>query len=222
MLHIEATPVPTQPWRPLGVALVLILAAVGLDLATLPPGASLMREHGGLELASALLYLWAAAVWMTRHGRGGLARDWQVPAVLLMMAAREFDLDKSLTTVGLLKSDLYLTAEAPVWERLLGVAVLSFVVVALVRLARRQGRGFLAGVRKGAPPQLAVFAGLAVAALAKTVDGLGRKLEGFGLALDPSTGARIGSAEEVIELFIPLLFLVAILQGARPAPPTLG
>lgn len=215
MSSADVTSPSTGLWRPLGIALTLILATVGIDLLTLPPGAKLTREHGGLELASALLYLWAAAVWMARQGWQGLARDWQVPAVLLMMSGREFDIDKSLTSVGLLKSDLYLTAEAPVWERLLGVVVLTFAVVTLVRLARRQGRGFLAGVRRGAPAQLAVLTGLLVAVLAKTVDGLGRKLQSFGIALDPAMGAWIGSAEEVIELFVPLLFLAAIVQAAR-------
>ena len=222
MTHARATDSSTALWLPLWIAVGAAAAMVGIDQLLKPPDLALTREHGGLEMASAFLYLWAAAVWVRLHGGRGLRRDWQVPLLLLMMGGRELDLDKSLTSVGLLKSRLYLSAEAPVWERLLGVVVLALLAVALVRLARRQGRGFLARLRSGSGPEVAVLGGLLLAAFAKTVDGLGRKLQGFGIELGAGTARQVGTAEEVLELFVPLLFLAAVLLGARrrrgPAP----
>lgn len=214
MSNTGATSSSAGLW-PLWIALAAVAAIVGIDLISKPPDVRLIREHRGVELASALLYLWTAAVWIALHGRRELVRKWQIPAVLLMMGAREFDLDKSLTSVGLLKSNLYLTAQAPIWERLLAVAVLALTVTVLVRLARHQGRSFLIGLRRGAMVDVAVLTGILLAIFAKTIDGLGRKLQGFGVELDAALANRFRGVEEVAELFVPLLFLLAILITVR-------
>lgn len=197
MTYTEAADTSVRIWLPLWTALAAAAAMIGIDLLTKAPDLKLTREHGGVELASGLLYLWAAVVWVALHGRRELLRNWQIPTVLLMMGGREFDLDKLFTSVGVLKSKLYLTAQAPVWERLLGVAVLAFTLAVLIRLTRHQGRAFLDGLRRGAAAEVALLAGLLLAIFAKTIDGLGRKLQGFGIKLDAATGAWFGSVEEV-------------------------
>lgn len=214
MPETPAAAVATDLWRPFRIAVAAAAAIIGADALVGPPG-RLTREHGGVELASALLYLWAAAVWIGLHGRREALRGWQVPGALLLMSAREFDLDKSLTSVGLLKSRLYLSAEAPAWERLLGLAVIGLILAVVVRLVRHQGRAFLARLRAGGRAEATMLAGLLLAAFAKSIDGIGRKLAGVGLDLGAGTVAAFGGAEEAVELMVPLLFLGAVLLGAH-------
>ena len=203
-----------QAWTAVAIAAALILG----DGLTRSPGEALTREHGGIETASALLYFAAALVWVLNHSAVAFARSWQLPAVLVMMAGRELELDKSLTSVGLLKSNLYLADQTPLWERFLGLAVLAFLVVVVLRLVRFNRPGFLRGLRRGAPAALAVVAAIGTAVFAKTIDGLGRKLEPFGLVLDRSVADRFGAFEEAFELLVPALLLFAVVHSLGRAP----
>jgi hypothetical protein len=202
-------------WAPLWLAMGFAVLLVGLDVVLRPEGARLTREGGGIETASALLYVYAVAVWLRRHSTADWRAFWHIPVILLFAAAREFDLDKTLTSVGILKSNLYLTDQAPVWERLVGLAVLLLLMVAAVQLVRVHGRGFLRGLRAGDSGALAVAAAIGVAGFAKSIDGLARKLRPFDITVDDEFNAVVVMAEEVLELTIPLLLLYAILEATR-------
>ena len=202
-------------WAPFWPAVGFAVLLVGLDVVLRPEGAKLTRENGGIETASALLYVYVAAVWLRRHAPADWRALWHVPVILLLAAAREFDLDKTLTSVGILKSNLYLTDQAPVWERLVGAAVLLLVAVAVVRLVRVHGRRFLRGLADGDTGALAVAVAVATAGFAKSLDGLARKLRPFDVTLDPEFNSRVVMAEEVLELLIPFLLLYAVLDATR-------
>lgn len=204
-------------WAPFWLAVGFAVLMIGLDVALRPEGAKLTREGGGIETASALLYVYVATVWLRRRSPADWRALWHIPVILLFAAAREFDLDKSLTSVGILKSNLYLTDQAPVWERLAGAAVLLLLAVSVVRLVRVHGRSFLRGLAAGDVGALTVAVAVATAGFAKSIDGLARKLRPFDVTLDPGFNARVVMAEEVLELLIPFLLLYAVLDASRSA-----
>ena len=117
--------------------------------------------------------------------------------------------------MGILKSNLYLTDQAPVWERLMGVVVLALLAAAAIRLVRLHGRTFLRGLRAGDSGAWSFAAAIGVAGLAKSIDGLARKLRPFDVTLDPGVDRSVGLVEEMLELAIPLLLLYAVLKATR-------
>lgn len=214
---IRSGDVPVVP-----LALAVTIAAVAVDALTLAPGASLVREHGAIEMASALLYLLVALVWWGQRGSAALRTDWEIPVLLLAMMAREFDLDKALTSVGLFKSSLYLRAGAPLWERLLGAAVIGVLAVAVTRLVLRHGRAMLGGLRRFEAGPLAVLAAVGFVGASKTIDGLARKLRPLGIEVTEAVSAGFEVAEEVMELFVPIMLLLAVRAGAAAGNRVMG
>ncbi|EKF56930.1 hypothetical protein QWE_24088 [Agrobacterium albertimagni AOL15] len=175
----------------------------------------LTREFGAIELASALLYAFSAMLWLwTRTGQMW-RYAWQVPTILLLMMGREIDLDKQITSVGILKSELYLTATAPPFERIFGLLVLAFLIVTIVRLAIVNGPELLAGLKARAlwASSLAIAACLGV--LSKSIDGLSRKLDAFGISIDSQTSTAAAVTEEIMELGIPIMALISIISSIR-------
>lgn len=202
------------PTPPLSTALLLVVTIVAADLLWIARSQSWTRENGGLETATALLYLYAAGCWLRLNPRPVWRRHWHVPLVLALMAGREFDLDVALTSQGLLTSALYFTDRAPVWERLFGAAVVAVLAVILYRLIAFSSRDFVRALKRNALWAQAVLGGIAIAILAISIDGLERKLRPLGVTLPEQAGAFVGAFEEVVEILIPLLFLVAISAAA--------
>lgn len=190
------------------VALVVILG----DLATLPPGEKPTREGGGIETMSMLGYLTAIAVCFWAVPR---APFWPVPTLLFAMALREFDGDKRFTSEGVLSTKI-IFYDTPIWEKVLALGVWALLVVALVTLVRHRLGPLIEGLRRHRPWALAFFTGLLIAAFSKTIDGLGRKLLSFGIEISSAANSNAGTLEELLELFIPVLFIIAILLRTGP------
>lgn len=205
----------TRPWYLLAWALGGTALLIAIDIWSTGFTFDLVRERGAIETSSALLYAFAAITWLwTRPGATWKA-SWQVPAIIFMMMGREFDLDKKLTSVGILRSDLYLTDMASPVERIFGVIVLAFVATAAFRLIALNGRAFLDGLRHRGLWVWALAIGAGFAVLSKLVDGIGRKLAPFGITLDADTSLMMVVLEELLELGIPLMFLVAVIASVR-------
>lgn len=204
-----------HPWHFLlwGLAGALVLFVI--DLAVHGFGLVLLNEAGAIEMASALLYAYAAIVWLWTRPGDSWKQSWQVPTVMLMMMGREFDLDKKLTSVGILKSNLYLTNTAPVMERILGVLVIAFAVTAIIRLLALNGPAFLNGLRQRALWAFSLVVGAGFAVVSKSVDGIARKLAPLGITLNEQTDTFMFVVEELLEFGIPVMFLIAVIGSVR-------
>jgi hypothetical protein len=132
---------------------------------------------------------------------------------MLLMMGREFDLDKKLTSIGVLRSDLYLTDMAPVLDRILGLIALAFVATVAIRLVKMGAKEFVAGLRMRTLWAWSIVGALAFAILSKAVDGIGRKLAPFGITLESGTSLQMVILEELLELGIPLMLLVAVISS---------
>ncbi|RYH04076.1 hypothetical protein EU805_01505 [Salipiger sp. IMCC34102] len=202
---IVDTPATRGPLVSAACFALAALAMVMLDWAMLPTNRSLTREGGAIEVMSMLGYVYAAVVYLR------LAQPvfWPVPALLLFMAGREADADKRFTSEGILSTKILLR-DTPLWEKLLAVGVWVLIVASLILLIRHRGPALLRALRHGAPWALAFAAGLFLAAFSKAIDGLGRKLLTFGIEVAQGVEHNAGLLEELLELLIPLLFLIAI------------
>ena len=194
----------------IGTYLAVAACVIGIDWLTLPAGASLAREGGGIELISMLGYVVAMASYLWT----AWVPLWSVPAVLLFMAARELDLDKVFTSEGILSTKVILH-DTSLWEKLLALGVWALLVATLVSLARHRGLPLLRDLRRGEPWALAFTAGFVVAGASKSIDGLARKLAPLGIEITEATSQGLVTVEETMEMLIPVFFILAALLRAR-------
>ena len=130
--------------------------------------------------------------------------------LLLACAARELDLDKAGFTLGLLKARQYTSPLVPGTEKALGLAIVAALVGAVAFLAWRHGADLIRHVRQGSPAARCIGFGAGLLVFAKTIDGLARKLEPFGITLSRAAGRHGVVLEEVCEAWAPLFWILAI------------
>lgn len=192
---------------------VLATFAVGMIWLMLQPLAAIGRmsaEGAGIETASALGFaLCALAVW-TRAGTSGITRA-LISVLMLTLTSRELDMDKRFFTRGLFKSTQYLKDDVPLAEKLLSGGILLLILGCFLGLLYRERHALRAGLREWHSGIVALGVTAVLAIVAKSLDGIARKLEPFGITVTDSLIVRLEGAEEVMELTIMALLLVAIL-----------
>ena len=208
---VRVPPEGLPAWAAAGMALLLLAGLA--DVVRAAFGEARFSEGGALEMASAAGYVLALAVLAARTPR--LPAAWPTAVLLLAAAARELDLDKRLTDPGLLQSRLY-TGDASLAVKLAGAAVVLAILAAALTLALREGPGWVRGLAAGARRAWWVAGALALAAVSKSLDGLGRKLRPLGIEVPDAIDRAASLCEEVLELGIPLTLILAL------APPRAG
>ena len=187
------------------------LCALSLTLAFLAGwwNVGLVKEGGALELSTVVALCLTTVVLICRDPRLAFGSHWHLPALTALLAMRELDFDKRFIETGILKLRLY-TGDAPFVLKVFGVAVIALVLICLYRLLRHDGRRFLMAVQQREAWALAILAGIFAVIVAKSIDGLGRKLAPFGISLSDAQGLLVIMLEETLELG----FAVALLSAA--------
>jgi hypothetical protein len=204
----------THPSLFLAWTLSVTLVFIGIDLMLYDDVSQVFKEEGAIEYISAVHLIGATALWYGLKPGPTSRRDWHIPVLLILAAMRELDFDKRFTSNGVLQLRLY-SADGPLVEKLIGAAVVILLLVALVRLVRRNLRDWLHRLRHADPSAWLVLLALAAIAVAKSLDGAGRKLAPLGIDLDPSVGIRLGRLEELLELVAALTLIQAIVYFRR-------
>jgi hypothetical protein len=182
-------------------ALVLVMA--GLVTAITPK--DVFAESGPIERLSAI-YLIGTAIWL------GVIADlsrWHQVVLLAAAGLRELDWDKAFTDSGVLQLRLY-SGDAVWGQKLAGLVVLAVLIAAGLRLLGRDFMPWLRSLRAGDVAAWLVAGCFGLHIVAKTLDGLGRKLQPFGINLSDWTNTVAGRAEEALELVAAILILQAV------------
>ncbi|MFG6564622.1 hypothetical protein ACGYLI_10390 [Sulfitobacter sp. 1A13421] len=203
------------------LALILAFAAQMVVVNGLPAATqtTLLAEGGFYESLSVVGYILCilALVWTLR---AAVLRVWYLPLVLAVMAARELDLDKSLFTRGLFKARQYTGEGVPLGERLIAALILALIVTAILLMLWRHARPYLTALFRGRAWAGAVLLGIGFTVAYKLLDGIARKLAPLGIEVSADAERTAFVVEEIGELGIPVMFLVAILLWPGPAPAT--
>jgi hypothetical protein len=206
-------------------ALVLALAAaalaVVLGLATAGAGAERLLEEGGpVETATFYLYLAAVAVLAAVRlpSLPGLEKA-AVSLLLVAFAAREADLHVSLFGTSILKASFYHRHATP-GQIVLALAILVPVALSFVLLLRRHGPRWLSAPSRWPAPVVTVTTFLALMVISKSFDRLPAVLVELRVidAMPTAVRSVLLALEEVLELALPLLAMVAVMQGRQPRP----
>ncbi len=194
--------------------LAATLLFLGVDLSLHESTAVIFKEGHTIEVMSAVLLASAAVFWWGFGADDMEGRQWHIPVILLLMAMREMDFDKRFTSEGVMQLRLY-SGDSPLWEKVIGLAVIALILVCGWRLMTITLPRFWAGLRAGLPASW--LAGLAVVlvVVAKTLDGLDRKLAGFGITISPELGTLTGRLEELLELVAYMMLVQALAYFLR-------
>ena len=195
-----------------GFALVATWVGLNTPLRIRP---DLLQEGGLVENGTLFFYLLAAAVVLKMRPPAWSKRDiGALSIVLLALAAREADLHIALFGISILKTRFY--SGGTLWQIAVALAVLAPIAVAagwLLRRSHRVWRSALARRRwRGAARTALAF--VVAIVTAKTLDRLPAILLDTGLLHElPYTWRYLMlSLEEIIELALPLLALLALAQ----------
>jgi hypothetical protein len=200
------------------VAPPLLAIAVGVALwALVPPRplAALLKEGGVVEtLTEVLFVLVAAAVWYLWPAmRGGWRSRLALSVCFVAFAAREMDLHIAFTGTSVLKVSFYLR-DAPWHQKVVALGVVSTVALAMIHLARTYARPYRQAVRDRVPVAVTVTVFGVAMAVAKVLDRSVNVLAGdFGVEVTAATAALVSSLEETLEVSLPILAGLALLQA---------
>jgi len=201
------------PW--LVVAFALAAMAVGLN-TPVPIRPAFLQEGGPIENSTIFFYILSALCVLTLRPPGWSKLDAAaVFVVLLAFAAREADLHVALFGTSILKARFY-NSIGTLPQIAAALAVLAPIVLALGWLARRSQRVWRAALyrRRWRAATHTVLAFVLAIVLAKTLDRLPEILHDTGLLRVLPTALRyvMLSLEEILELSLPILATVALLQ----------
>jgi hypothetical protein len=184
-----------------------ILLIVMSEMVSPGMQSKMMSEGGWIETASWISYF-VAAFFVALKVRQ-LPVRWSMLVLTIALGLRELDFDKRFTTMGIFKSRFYSSADVPMGEKMIGIVVTAALVISLFFLIKNNLKPFIARLKKfeGASLSFLFAGGLLV--VAKSIDGLSRKLEPFGIEPSDTVNRVAGSVEESFELAGALLILVA-------------
>lgn len=167
---------------------------------------AILKEGGWVETASWVSYFVAAAFiliqilrWPTR---------WSMLICTMLLGMRELDFDKRFTTMGIFKSRFYGSEEVPLGEKLIAALITAAIVVTLIFLVKDHLLPFIKRITKGEGPSWSILLAGGLMVFAKSIDGLSRKLEPFGIEPSDAVNRIAGSVEECFELSAALLIIV--------------
>lgn len=203
-----------QPATALSLMLAALVLMLGVDLLLHDTIAQIFDEGHTIEFLSGVYYLAAAVLLVAVMPPGMRRSQWHLPVILVLMFLREFDMDKALTTEGVLQLRLY-SGPAPLPEKIAGAAVIVLILVCAWRLTARTVPPFVRGLRQGRPDSwLVLLAGVTVI-VSKSLDGIGRKLSAINHEIGAETVIRASRIEEMLELVASMALVMAVVMGRR-------
>lgn len=184
-----------------------VAAVIFSELVSPEIHGKMMNEGGWVETASWVAYFVAAFFILLKTLRS--PSRWSMLVCTMLLGMRELDFDKRFTTMGIFKSRFYSSSEVPISEKLIALVITAAIVTALFFLVKDHLKPFIQKVkaRSGASCTVLLAGGLLV--FAKSIDGLSRKLEPFGIEPSDAVNRIAGSVEECFELTGALLVIVA-------------
>lgn len=212
--HEQPMPQPPTDRRRDPVLLFALSCALALGwlmtgMVTAETVTDIFAESGPIEQTSALFLLLSALaltvdlVWRRDWGR------WHLAVLVLAAGLRELDWDKAFTDSGVLQLRLY-SGDGPLTHKIIGAAVLITLVWAGLRLLRRNLPDWLRALRGGDVGAWLMLAALGLYGVAKSLDGLARKLAPWGIEISDWANRTAGRSEEAMELFGAILILQVV------------
>ncbi len=189
--------------------LVIAFLAILLDSVT---AEKLSREGNLIENLTVILYF-SGIVYLLFIESGNWKFRYYSAFVVSLFVLRELDIHSRLTSIRINNFSYYVEPTIPLVERVAVGIVLLICTYALIRYMINYGRHLISGMRNRYGYSLTTVAALVVMLIVKLLDSSPRILhENFVIILSNEVKMAMRVVEEMLELGIPLLILLACLQ----------
>ena len=198
----------------LKIAAVYVLLVIGITLMPEKISQEMVRENGPVEVLSAAGYFLFCLFLFYFNYIGAVRTSFAPGFFIFLLGLRELDFHARFTTMGMFKSRFFVSPEVPVVEKFLVILfIISLLAYGIIYL-RRSLPGFKKDVFRARPYAVSVACAIGCTLLSKVLDGNSIIFKSLLPMLEnPATFAR--TVEECLELFIPILFIHALLSCSR-------
>ena len=169
-------------------------------------------EGGVIETLSAIGYFVCALLMLTKGGWEYIKKYHYFFLAVIFFGLRELDFDKKFTTMGVFKSKFYVSDSVPGIEKLVGLLVILIVLYLVFSIIRHHAKGFFTQIKNISPVHIGILTIIVFLIVAKTLDGIARKLRDFNVHIDEQASEYFLVAEEVLELGVSLMVISTFLM----------
>ncbi len=195
-------------WACFFAGLIALLGAAGVVAPE--TRALIFEEDGVVETMSAAGYFIGFVLLLILMGVRRSAAGWSLSVALLCLCFRELDFHKQFTTMSIFKSRFLTSSKVPTDERVVGILIIVALLALVFLILKTYLKPFVAQLRRRDPCALSIlFAGMALV-VSKSLDGVARKLEPFGIETTEGVKDFCQVLEESLETAAPFLLVLAI------------
>jgi len=171
---------------------------------------SLIKENSPIEMPSAIAYFIVLFIMAAKGGWRFLKKYHYLAILVGTLGLRELDFDARFTTMSIWKTEFFLSPQVPFLEKIIGFLVSIILLIFLISCVKKHWRSFLTGCTKEIV-SMSIGISLVFMIISKSLDRMPDKLISLGKEATDHFLVISQSIEEIIELGIPLMLIVATL-----------
>jgi hypothetical protein len=168
----------------------------------------LIEEGGLVESISAIGYFVCAICLSTNKTK--IKDHIYLIIILIGFGLRELDFHTRFTSMGIFNIKFYFSQSIPGLEKLIGIFIILICIYIVVNIMRIYFFDFMIGLKRIEPHSIGIMLGVLFLCVSKSLDGLSRKLDFIGIVAASDIIKLANDMEEILELGIPIMFLIAI------------
>jgi hypothetical protein len=196
---------------------ILVIILVNFSIFLLPNNLIILiiKESGVIENAQFLCYTACAIIsWVYAKKKiwnSGLSGG----IIFMVFALRELDIQRRYTIMSVTKTKFFISSEVTFTAKLISVAVLISIFIIFFLFVKKNIIKLFNNLRVGEKWAFSTCMGIVLLAVSVALDGAQRYLKGFNIMPSKFELFVIESSEEIVELAIPILFLMALFQWRK-------
>ena len=193
------------------VLLVVLILAVGINLMPAELAESLVQEHQPVEMVTAAAYF-VAVCWLIATALVTSER-WLFSAsfIVALLGLRELDFHARFTTMGVMKSEYYLSPKVPGTEKAIVSLLVCIILCIVVHLVWTRWHSFVTALKAGNVAAINLAMAIGFAIVSKIIDNNSTFIRRvIALFFTEPRYSLTRVVEETMELAIPLFILLAI------------
>jgi hypothetical protein len=193
----------------LSIVFITTILLIGLvyDISRYP---LLIAENGIIESLSVIGYIACIVLILVKGGLNFAKKYNYFVALLVLFALRELDFDKKFTTMGILKSKFYFSANVPIIEKVIGVCIILIILYIIIKIIKHHLIGCISKIKQQSLGYIGFSLTFIILLAAKTIDGMERKLASVNIDITQNLVNQFLIVEEILELGIPIMIFTTI------------
>lgn len=130
--------------------------------------------------------------------------------LVLILGLRELDFHVLFTPMSMEKIKFYWSLDVSIHSKVIGASIILSLLLCCIYLVKKHFLDVMKSLKRLEPDAVGLFLGIACIGIAKTLDGMQRKLGDFHFSITRNMAELTTGAEEILEFGIPYVFMAAI------------